>query len=91
MGQSGIPNTPGDNLTPRQRSLALAGFVHRFTGDHKPHWASKPMPNGSPYPVQFASDTDWLRNTLFYCKRDGTLGVECRSSPTWPNNPELRK
>jgi hypothetical protein len=72
---------------------ALACFVHRYTRSHKPQWASHPMPSGKAYPVQFASDADWLANTTFQVTLAGKLhrNADCHSSPTWPDNPELRR
>lgn len=79
----------GSQLTPRMRGQALAAFCHRYTKEHVPHWAR----SGS-YPVQFASDQDWLAHTLFFITRDGRLATRpnhCFSTPTWPDNPELRR
>lgn len=84
----------GSTLSPQAQRQALARFVHRFTATHRPAWTNKPMPNGSPYPVQFADDNDWLAHTRFPVKADGTLSERehyCQSSPTWLHNPELRK
>ena len=84
---------PGSHLTPSDHKHVLRAFVHRFTRDHKPKWASAPWKDGLPYPVQFASDADWLANTLFEVRNDGRLNVRasyCHGSPTWPDNPELR-
>lgn len=84
----------GSELSLDQQQAALARFVHRFTGTHKPAWACKPMPNGNAYPVQFANDSDWLANTVFAVTKSGKLdgrSIYCRSYPTWPENPELRK
>lgn len=82
----------GTDMSTRLQREAKACFVHRFTGDHKPLWARKPMPDGSAYPRQFANDQDWLANTVFAVRNDGELAKReaCISSPTWPNNPELR-
>lgn len=86
---------PGAALSPRGQRDALASFVHRYTGQHKPDWAREPWkPDGTPYPVQFANDADWLANTLFHATKAGLLDQryrDCMSTPTWPNNPELRK
>lgn len=68
-------------------------YGHRFTGDNKPAWARGEWKDGKPYPLQFANDADWLENTLFPVTKRGALSnrpSDCRSSPTWPNNPELR-
>ena len=72
---------------------ALKQFVHRYTGQHRPAWSLKPMPNRRPYPVQFRDDRDWLEHTLFHVTKNGELDKRfkhCQSSPTWPFNPELR-
>lgn len=84
----------GTELHPDDRRYVLAAYVHRFTKDHKPGWANQPRPDGTPYPVQFASDADWLANTEFRVRSDGRLDrriTHCRSHPTWPDNPELRQ
>ena len=84
----------GSELSPEEQRYCLSVFVHRFTGNHRPAWANKPRPDGTEYPVQFLSDREWLANTKFYVTPDGTVDREmdhCMSSPTWPNNPELRR
>lgn len=83
----------GSDLKPDARREALATFVHRYTGDHLPIWSLKEWKDGKPYPLQFASDADWLANTWFAVKRDGGLDMRfnCYSCPTWPDNPELRR
>ncbi len=81
----------GLKLSAEDRRYVLASYVHRFTGDNVPDWARKP--DGSIYPLQFKNDADWLANTLFLVRKDGTLSKRiknCKSNPTWPNNPELR-
>lgn len=83
----------GSQLHPEDQQHVLRAFVHRFTADHKPSWAQKPMPNGNPYKVQFSSDADWLAHTYFRVTTSGRLdrrATTCQSNPTWPNNPELR-
>ena len=85
--------TRGDTLPGAVQQACLRMFVHRFTADHAPAWALAARPDGSPYPVQFLSDHDWLANTWFAVKKDRTLDGRvrhCQSAPTWPNNPELR-
>lgn len=84
----------GSDLPPTLQREALNAYVHRFTGTHKPQWACKPMPNGKPYPLQFRDDADWLANTRFCVSGRGRvtrLAGDCQSTPTWPNNPELRR
>lgn len=83
----------GSQLSPEDQKLALRMFVHRFTKNHRPVWAFQPRQNGEPYPVQFASDADWLANSSFAVDGKGRLRAgfgECHSTPTWPDNPELR-
>lgn len=86
----------GDELPAHLQREALARFVHRFTREHKPDWARKPWKDGKPYPVQYASDAEWLARTLFRVTKDGqrfdARAHYCQSGPpTWPDNPELRK
>lgn len=84
----------GTELHPDDQRHVLSAYVHRHTREHKPEWARKEWKDGKPYPVQFASDADWLAHTRFAVTTKGRLhhGVhECESSPTWPDNPELRR
>lgn len=81
----------GSELSPAVQREALSAFVHRYTRDHVPAWARtadpKAFPNGV-YPVKFASDADWLANTMFAVTRKGLLDKRvkhCESSPTWPD------
>ena len=83
----------GNELCEADQQYCLAAFVHRFTAQHKPRWANEPWKDGKPYPVQFASDRDWLEHTRFAVTENGRLdkrASHCMSTPTWPNNPELR-
>lgn len=85
---------PGNRLDYVAQREALSRFVHRFTREHKPEWAAKPWKDGLPYPVQFASDADWLANSTFTVRADGRLArnvKHCQSDPTWPDNPEFRR
>lgn len=84
----------GDLLPERLQQDALRAYLHRFTRDHRPIWSKKPRPCGNPYPVQFASDREWLSRTLFpvTVRKGGRLGEHTRagrahahSSPTWPD------
>lgn len=83
----------GTQLSPADQRHVLSAYVHRFTAEHKPAWANKPMPNGGRCPVQYASDQEWLANTRFAVTKCGKLDMRsryCYARPTWPNNPELR-
>lgn len=85
------PRTLGSLLRPEVQREALARFVHRYTKEHVPDWAKWSVNAGCK--VQFASDAEWLSNTVFRTNKDGTLNDRvkyCESRPTWPDNPELR-
>lgn len=79
----------GSDLPQHLQREALACFVHRYTGDHVPDWATRNVPAkfGKRYPLQFASDREWLEHTTFQVTNRGTLALRkpCHSSPTWPN------
>jgi hypothetical protein len=45
-------NVNGTQLCASDRQHVLAAFVHRFTSEHKPAWASEPWKDGLPYPQQ---------------------------------------
>lgn len=81
----------GDLLPARLQRDALAAYLHRYTREHRPLWSRKPRDNGAPYPVQFASDAEWLARTLFpvTVRKGGELGDttrgHCRSYATWPD------
>lgn len=84
----------GSEMVSIDQKAALNKFVHRFTKEHVPSWSKKEWKDGKTYPVQFASDREWLENTKFYVTKDGRLDNKhdsCESSATWPDNPELRK
>lgn len=89
-----MPFAKGSELTPDDQRHVLASYTHRYTRTHRPVWASRLRPSGEPYPVQFASDAEWLANTTFTVRNNGRLDMRvkgCTSEPTWPDNPELRK
>jgi hypothetical protein len=86
----------GSELSPAVQRDALAVFVNRYTRTHRPPWTRGADPTkfpGGVYPLQFDSDADWLAHTMFAVRKDGKLDKRvrhCESSPTWPDNPELR-
>lgn len=87
------PAKLGKDLTAEEQTHALRAYVHRYTGDHRPAWANEPRPDGGAYPLQFASDAEWLAHTWFKVTATGRLDAraqQCQSDATWPNNPELR-
>ncbi len=78
----------GTQLSLTDQESVLRGFVHRYTGDHKPFWVTIGTP------LQFASDSEWLENTEFKVNKSGQLSRRnrfCRSNPTFPLSPELRR
>ena len=82
----------GTDLHSEDQAKVLARFVHRYTKEHRPKWLDR-TDRPDLYPVQFASDHDWLARTYFAVKRNGRLDERvtvCRAMPTWPDNPELR-
>ena len=82
---------PGTWLTTEDQRTVLANYIHRYTVDHIPKWVRTAR---KPYPVQFASDQDWLAHSLFAVDKPGQLSGRvhrCESNPTWPLNPELQK
>ena len=84
----------GSKMSLAAQKAALNQFVHRFTKEHIPNWSKKEWKDGKTYPVQFESDKEWLKNTKFFLNENGSLSGKykyCESSPTWPDNPELRK
>jgi hypothetical protein len=92
-GYTGPAMVRGDLLPPALQQDALRSYLHRFTGDHRPLWSKKPRDDGRPYPLQFTSDSEWLRRTLFpvTIRKGGRLGehtkagrAHAHSSPTWP-------
>jgi len=77
----------GSQLPPEIQKEAKRRFIHRFTAEHKPEWAYRTRSDGKPYKPHFASDQDWLNNTYFYIKKNGTLDnrfKHCMAHPTWP-------
>ena len=87
------PHVRGNQLRETEQRHAKAIYAHRYTMEHKPAWAHKPRTvtddqgrtTHAAYAPQFASDADWLANTWFNIKKDGTLAsASCWSEPTWP-------
>lgn len=79
----------GSQLNYQAKQEALRIFTNRYTRDHIPQWARKLKPDGTPYPLQFNSDNEWLDNSYFYVDTDGNLNKHidlCESYPTYPNN-----
>lgn len=78
----------GCHLHPDDQRYVLAAYVHRYTGDHTPGWATVPRECGGCYPMQFTNDQEWLAHTRFRVRQDGRLDGRvhcCESNATWPN------
>ena len=85
--------TLGTDLNQMDRSDAIHLFTNRYTREFFPMWAAKERATTATWPVQFLTDQEWLENTLFHVAPSGSLDKrhrECDSTPTWPDNPELR-
>lgn len=72
---------------------ACAQYVHRFTMEHVPAWALKPMDNGKYYAPQFRTDREWYENTSFYGE-PGYIGSSSTphcytTGQTWPLGKSL--
>jgi len=83
----------GIDLCEEDRNYVLRAYVNRYTRSHVPAWAKREWRDGRPYPVQFASDADWLANTTFVIRQNGRLDRRCKyceSTPTWPDG-EIEK
>jgi len=80
----------GSQLDDSAKREALSIFIYRYTGEHTPPHLLNRADKGN---LQFKDDADWLAHTRFFVTKSGALSKRhkyCESSPTWPNNPELR-
>lgn len=68
---------------------ACAQYVHRFTMEHVPQWATKQREDGTYYAPQFRSDREWYENTLFP-PNEMCYGTDCYTTgQTWPLGQSL--
>jgi hypothetical protein len=72
---------------------ARACYVHRFTIEHVPEWATKPFSTGRYPGPQYRSDAEWFALTLFPPNNPlGRKVTDCYSSgQTWPLGTSLEK
>lgn len=65
---------------------AKARYVHRFTLEHVPAWASVPAPCGRFYAPQYRTDREWYEATAFPGECDISPRARyCHSAGrTWP-------
>jgi hypothetical protein len=61
-------------------------YPHRFTMEHVPTWAKRPLPSGRYYAPQFRTDAEWYANTTFPGESGHTGGLRyCTTKgATWP-------
>lgn len=84
-------------MSPRALTLsqAQARYPHRFTMEHVPSWATKPMPTDTAQPrfyaPQYRSDQEWYELTVFPgeerlgCRVAASDTYACHSmGQTWP-------
>lgn len=83
----------GKDLTPAQHKEVLSAFVHRHTGEHKPSWANKPMPNGNKYEPTHKTDKEWVHDHAFHVtKKTGKLSRKHQSAvPHYMAETEVKK
>ena len=80
---------------PRKVSFkdAKRKYVHRFTLEHVPAWATPPRTNGTFYAPHFSSDSEWYDASVF----PGEAGLHGNSeycetnNQTWPLGQDLAK
>lgn len=72
---------------------ACARYVHRFTCEHVPQWATRPLGHGRFYAPHFRTDREWYDATLFPGEPEHMNGRKhCQTSnQTWPLGRELSK
>ena len=62
----------GKHLTKGQREIVKLNYIYRFTGEHRPTWASEKMPNGQSYNPEFKTDNEWIDSKAFNFIADGS-------------------
>lgn len=81
-------HTTGDKLSAKDQQHVLSAYVHRFTMEHTPAWAMNAIKGNCYYAPQYRSDAEWLANSTFVIKKNGSLDQRvhsCLSSgQTWP-------
>lgn len=68
----------GSSLKPSAQREALSRFVHRFTMEHVPSWALRPLDDGRHYAPAYASDREWLACTTFAITKSGDMDQRAR-------------
>jgi hypothetical protein len=77
--------TGGQDIRPSFQDACLT-YVHRFTMEHVPEWATRPRPSGGYYAPQYRSDREWYDRTIFPGESGHFTGPDaCYSrDETWP-------
>lgn len=72
---------------------ACQKYIHRFTMEHIPNWATQPGPEvGKYYAPQFKTDREWYENTRFPPEPICSGSDYCYTSgQTWPLGEWLDK
>lgn len=70
---------------------AKAQYVHRYTMEHKPTWANKPMSDGRHYAPQYLTDKEWYNNAKFYPHPLCDEGQCVTQNTTWPLGQTLAR
>jgi hypothetical protein len=63
---------------------AKAKYVHRFTMEHIPNWAKKPLKNETYYAPQYRSDAEWFKLSVFPPNNPLSKTDCCSMEQTWP-------
>jgi len=77
----------GHLLHPDDQRHVLNAYVHRYTKEHVPQWAEKPMPNGQSHKPHHETDADWLKHTKFAVKKNGRLHAGATHAQSTPSLP----
>ena len=83
----------GCKLPSNMQAIVLSKVARRFTLDHVPDSSLRRKANGM-YPApSYATDEEWLENTLFHLTEEGELDLTLRGyesvNPSWPLGREL--
>lgn len=76
---------------------AKARYVHRYTMEHVPAWAAKPIYHDDRkqslyYAPQYRTDKEWYENTTFFGESDMADPDYCYSNnQSWPLGQWLEK
>jgi hypothetical protein len=84
----------GSNRRPISFENACKKYPNRFTMEHIPFWAGKPIEENKYYAPQFRTDLEWYDNTKFFNEPgwEGPNKEYCHTiGETWPLGLFLHK